>query len=392
MSGCGPISDRAHGVSRQALLVLGMHRGGTSATAGLLAQLGVQPPATLMPADRFNPEGYWESQRLWGVHERILQQAGSRWDSYSRLDVDCLDPLRLKTLMVEARQGVHSEFGDAAQFVIKDPRVCRFVPFWLRVLEEEGVAASAVLVLRSPVAIAQSLAARDTLEPELSVLIWLRHMLDAEFHTRHIRRSLVRYEDLVEDWRSVANRVSRDIHIQWHPRPVPDDEELHRFVQSDLQHHRGNLELSSLAPVVADWIHRTSAALDRLHDNDSRDAGSLADLDAIRLDFDRTTAAFAGSDRALGELQRRVEWLDQHSVALRQQLDALEQDRDTLRRHVESLEQERKTLQRTSETLDRDRTALQRAVSEARQDADALRQSASWRVTAPLRALYRLFR
>ena len=79
-------------MSRTALLVLGMHRSGTSATAGLLVRLGVEAPMMLMPADASNPEGYWESRRLWEVHERLLRDADSRWDTYTRLDMDRFQP------------------------------------------------------------------------------------------------------------------------------------------------------------------------------------------------------------------------------------------------------------------------------------------------------------
>jgi hypothetical protein len=59
-------------VPREALLVLGMHRSGTSAVAGLLVRLGAQPPKTLMEGDADNRKGYWESTALCAFHERLL--------------------------------------------------------------------------------------------------------------------------------------------------------------------------------------------------------------------------------------------------------------------------------------------------------------------------------
>lgn len=64
--------------NRQALLVLGMHRSGTSALTGVLAKLGATPPLTPMPDNEFNPKGYWVLHPLAMLHERILRSAGSR--------------------------------------------------------------------------------------------------------------------------------------------------------------------------------------------------------------------------------------------------------------------------------------------------------------------------
>src|SRR5690349_10750018 len=69
---------------RTALLVLGMHRSGTSATAGLLVRMGAQSPASLMRPNADNPRGFWESEAFWGFHERLLHAAGDRWDSWTR--------------------------------------------------------------------------------------------------------------------------------------------------------------------------------------------------------------------------------------------------------------------------------------------------------------------
>jgi hypothetical protein len=271
--------------------------------------------------------------------------------------------------------------------------MCRFVPFWLRVLESEAVTPAAVLVLRSPVEVARSLGARNGFEPDLSLLIWLRHVLDAELHTRDIRRTFVRYEELVQDWKLVAERVSRDLEMTWRSRTFADDVEIDRFVNSGLRHFRDELDSPDVAPVVAGWLRRTSAALQRLHDDDSSHAAAFADLDAVRVEFDRATSALGGvSERIrgsleaqVGSLQSQVERLEREHRSLREQAAGLEATRISLQERLASIEQHSEALQRHLQALEQDRRFLE-------QDAKALRESASWRITAPLRAVYRLFR
>ena len=117
------------GPRRQVLLVLGMHRSGTSATAGLFARLGARMAATPMPADRNNPHGYWESALLFRLHDHLLAEAGSAWDDWGPLD-----PARLAAAGGGAQAALAAMFG--AEYnteelaVMKDPRVCRFLPLW----------------------------------------------------------------------------------------------------------------------------------------------------------------------------------------------------------------------------------------------------------------------
>ena len=54
------------------VIVAGMHRSGTSLTAGLLARLGIDMGRDLVPADRANPRGYFEDVELVRFHQRMF--------------------------------------------------------------------------------------------------------------------------------------------------------------------------------------------------------------------------------------------------------------------------------------------------------------------------------
>ena len=360
-------------MNREALLVLGMHRGGTSAVAGLLVRLGAQAPKTLMPADADNPVGYYESAVFYELHERLLRAAGSRWDAFTRLEPERLRLAMPADLKNECRGALHAEFGDAPRFVLKDPRMCRFVPFWLQTLEAERIAPAAILVLRSPADVARSLAARNGFQPDLSLLIWLRHVLDAERDTRAVRRTLVRYADVLENWAEVAERISQDLESPWPARSSVNDAEIDRFVSPRLCHHEGDAGMTGVAPVLAGWTRATWAALGWLHDRDgSRTAQAFAALDATREEFDRHTSV-------LGDVRDRVH-------------ESVRTENDRLRGHTAELQGRITELERRITERDRDAGVLQQELCAAQRAAEDLRKSVSWRVTAPLRAVYRIFR
>ena len=71
---------------RQALLVLGMHRSGTSALTGLLGEAGAALPKTQLPANKDNPKGYGESKVFMTFNEDVLGRIGSSWDDLSVIE------------------------------------------------------------------------------------------------------------------------------------------------------------------------------------------------------------------------------------------------------------------------------------------------------------------
>ncbi len=64
---------------REAVLVLGMHRSGTSSVAGALVSLGGAAPLHLLPPQLDNEKGFWESSVLVALNDEILTAAGSHW-------------------------------------------------------------------------------------------------------------------------------------------------------------------------------------------------------------------------------------------------------------------------------------------------------------------------
>src|SRR6202035_743232 len=76
---------RADTAGSTAIIVLGMHRSGTSALTGMLHHLGVALGERLMPATADNPRGYLEHIDIVAAHERILSALGWSWDDIRAL-------------------------------------------------------------------------------------------------------------------------------------------------------------------------------------------------------------------------------------------------------------------------------------------------------------------
>jgi hypothetical protein len=126
--------------TRQAILVLGMHRSGTSALAGALGLLGARLPARQMPPHVDNPKGYFESAHIVAIHERLLAAAGTSWFGLDRISDEWFHSAQATSFVDELVAAVREEFDDAALFVVKDPRMCRLMPIWREVLNGDSPA------------------------------------------------------------------------------------------------------------------------------------------------------------------------------------------------------------------------------------------------------------
>jgi hypothetical protein len=273
-------------VRRVAILVLGMHRSGTSALAGLLVKLGASAPRTLMEPKPDNPLGFWESDAVCEFHDRLLSSASSHWQDWRAIPDEWFESLLAGAVEADLKSLLAQEYGDAQLFVAKDPRACRLVPLWLRTLESANVRPTAVLCFRHPAEVVRSLQLRNGLSPEHGLLLWLRHTLSAEFHTRLVSRCFVGYEDVLVDWHAVAARMARALHITWPERSLSDEREIGEFVQPALRHHRLGNDALPKDSVLLDWSERTWSALQSLRGSAANNNEAVAAMDSVRREFD----------------------------------------------------------------------------------------------------------
>ncbi len=141
--------------------VLGMHRSGTSATAGMLQEHGIELGPVSQRA-RFNARGNREIRKLNQLHNAILDRSGgSWWDPPARVRLRRGD-FRRRDEILAAIPG--------ATIGVKDPRMLLIPDLW-RDLEPKAIG-----VIRNPVAVRNSLArrARERGErhPQLSATEW----------------------------------------------------------------------------------------------------------------------------------------------------------------------------------------------------------------------------
>ena len=145
------------------LLIVGMHRSGTSMVAQACAAAGVNPgPAEdLLSAQSDNPEGFFEHRRLVEINDAMLDAAGASWFA-PPAHIDLKDCAAQRQELVRALSSTESVF------FLKDPRLCLTASAWLQVVPR----ACWLYVYRSPLAVARSLARRNHFSLQLGLQLW----------------------------------------------------------------------------------------------------------------------------------------------------------------------------------------------------------------------------
>jgi hypothetical protein len=270
-----------------------MHRGGTSATAGALAKLGLSPgsSSSLKSASPVNPAGFWEQTPLIRLNDRLLEQLGGSWDGPPDLTdgwarAESLEPLRL-----EARSLFRAAF-DVEPWVWKDPRNCLVLEFWREALELEPVI---VLVVRDPLEIAESLERRESMTLPLSLALWERHVRSALSACAGRPVLVTRYEELVanpQGWThaAVAFLGEHDISLS------DDAGDVAGFVDPALRHSTD--ERFATHPVVSGQQRALAEVLDGL----VRPHGALA-VPELGEETPHTGWLLAERRRAAGEIR-----------------------------------------------------------------------------------------
>ncbi len=155
----------------QPLIVLGMHRSGTSLAASLLESAGLDVGQRLLGANASNPRGHFEDEDFVELEQAVLRELGLNPDGW----VTTTPAAVPAALAAHARALIERKQRAGRPWGWKDPRAVPLLPLWRSLLPEAGFA----IVYRAPWEVVESLYRRgDTAfreDPELAAQVWLHY-------------------------------------------------------------------------------------------------------------------------------------------------------------------------------------------------------------------------
>jgi len=225
------------------VLVLGMHRSGTSALAGALGAMGfgIGPPDDLMPADDGNPEGYFELLSIVRANDDLLAHFGGRWDSPPIFPHDWTKE-DVAIQFVDAQRAALGELFGNDPYLLKDPRISILLPLWRQITNDKDCA---VVIVRDPLEVAASLTRRDELRTLTGLALWATYNRAMLRDLQGARVHVCNYADLIENPSAVLTDIAASLGA-W--GEGPEDLDLTKAIAAihpDLRRTRSSMRTSS---------------------------------------------------------------------------------------------------------------------------------------------------
>ena len=380
-------------VKRKIIVVLGMHRSGTSVITRGLQVLDVSLGNNLMqPIKDNNDKGFYEDIDINALNVELLKFINSEWFTLTPINAKDLEKLIKNNFLLEAADLLRKKISNDEIFAFKDPRVAKLLPFWNEVFKCLQLEVVYVIALRNPFNVAQSLLKRDGLLLQHSYILWASHVLESLRGSIGRASLIVDFDRLLISPEHELKRIASVGKVKFNKNAF----EIYRndFLDAGLRHNVGEIDNlrsdSSCPPLVKEMFNILStAASDKKAFKDCISGAELdkwlAEFDGLKEMlglFDKQYAKFTSLYQGLRERDGRIASLNQVLAERDSQIASLNQvlaERDS---QIASLNQV---------LAERD-TKINELILQLDLSASVVEQiysSRSWKITAPIRIIKR---
>ena len=417
--------------SRSALVVLGMHRSGTSALTGALRLCGawVGDSEELTEANLENPQGFWERRDIRRICDQLLHKTQADWWKLVDFDPQAI-PAAVLTKQGGKFAGVVSLLNQHPAWVIKEPRLCLLLPVLLEHLDDPVC----IHIYRNPLEVARSLQARNGFGIGAGLALWEAYNVHALRASEGLPRVLVSFEQLMTTPLSVINELADRLEQHSvHHLSRPDPEEVEQLVDASLYRRRAtDAEAEEyLSPSqLALWLRFRNGAVFEPGQDTPVSAPSrqqLLDLEFTESELNQYREKTRELDKSIatarvrGEtikardksIKARDESIKVRDESIKARDESIKARDESIKKQQQSLSKLRSDLRTRNQTLGEQRQQLRKlgneiqarkqTISGQKQQIDKLRtnleirnqtvrelhESASWKITAPLRWIKR---
>jgi hypothetical protein len=369
------------------IVVLGMHRSGTSAVTRGLQVFGVQLGDRLMPPfEGDNEKGFWEDIDINALNIEMLNEIKSDWHNLALIKKEEIEALKKSGFLQRAVELLRVKTSNFPIYGFKDPRLLKLLPFWKEVFNHCQYEVSYILALRHPLSVAKSLAKRNQFDGEKSYLMWLGHVINSLSGTFGCNRILVDYDKLMENPGRELNRIAAALHLNTDTHEF----EIYKteFLDPDLRHTFYQAEDLMFDDTASDLVREVYTTLMDLSAAKRIDEGWLKEkTDQWENEFLQLNTSLTLADKLFKQIvaaNQKTEENNQQIAVLHQQLsdqvhliiqkdEILNQKKKELSLKDEELNQKKEELRIKDEELNQKKEELRFKAEELDQKKEELR-------------------
>jgi lipopolysaccharide biosynthesis protein/uncharacterized coiled-coil DUF342 family protein len=356
---------------KRIVVVLGMHRSGTSLLTRGLQVLGVDLGSNLYGGIiGNNDKGFFEDVDVNEFNVEFLKALGRDWHSIEPVLLEEFNAPVVHEFKLRAIQLLRNKVKNTQCFGLKDPRIAKLMPFWLSVFNHLKMRVSYVIAFRNPMSVARSLQRRDGFDLEKGYLLWGEHMLNSLSNTYGCERLVVDYDRLVAKPEEELQRIAEVFSLPFEPTSKEFIDYKTDFLDSSLRHtefQADDLSLEQAAPPATLDLYELLVSLSEDIDTSNFDAVETkytleqltqtltkshnllrylslkdAELSTLRKIVDENEGKLGGLQQTVAErnthidsLNRAVTQRDSHIASLN---EAVAQYEDNLKTHQSELD------------------------------------------------------
>ena len=194
------------------IVILGMHRSGTSVLSRSMKTLGFDYGDNLHPAGFDNPKGFFEDTDLIAFNETILHELDQSWDSPLFIKKDQLKKIN-KIFFKKAKKLINLKINNGVS-CFKDPRVTKLIQFWQPVFSSINTKTYYLLSIRHPLSVAESLLKRNNTSFVHSSLMWADYYISTLEIIDWRKLSIIDYDLFIKNPSKVLNKLSQSLEVK----------------------------------------------------------------------------------------------------------------------------------------------------------------------------------
>ena len=191
----------------QILIILGMHRSGTSCITKIFNLNGITLGNDLLVAQSDNPQGFWEDWYLVKINRQILKRSNGSWENPpEKIKISIKDKIDILNFL---------NLNGKSTFCIKDPRIILTWRAWKPFLKNYNL----VGVFRNPESVSKSLNKRNNFSIDKGYSLWNKYNQNLIEISKKEKITIINFDDS-HSFKNKINRTLNNLGMEFNPNSL----------------------------------------------------------------------------------------------------------------------------------------------------------------------------